>query len=367
VTVSPLVPEGPLRPGLFELASFNVSPSDGFVEWLASENVSLALTMGNMLALIGRDREGGLRVATRPYPTAAGLATDGSRTFYLASGWQLIRFEDALLEGTRDAEGHDRLFMPQKAVTIGALVTYDIAVPATGAPLFTSALCNCVAMPSRRLNFTAVWKPPFVTDLVGEDRCHLTGLALDGAKLAYVTCAAESNVAGGWQDSLNSGGVVVDVEANDVLAKGISLPHSPRIHDGQLYVAAAGDGALLRVDRATGDREVVVQLPGLVRGLDFSGQFAVVGCSKVHEDGPYVGVPIGGLDATGQRNGVTVVDLRTGRAVHELIFEGASGEVFGVSLIRGAAHVGVAEGAGRGWEQLSIGDIEPATRPQGER
>ena len=349
------IPSGPREPGLFELAAFNVTASSGFAEWLAAEDVSLAVTMGNQLVLVGRDLEGDLRIEARPFAGVAGLATVGARTIYMSSGWQLLRLEDALSEGRLDGEGHDRLYLTQTAFTTGLIGVHDIAVPSTGVPLFTSALCNCVATISRRLNFTAVWKPPFISGLVGEDRCHVTGLALDGDELAYVTCAAESDVEGGWRDSGSGDGVVVDVRAGRVLARGLTHPHSPRLHGGKLYVAGAGDGALLEVSRDTGESEVVARMPGLARGLDFAGSFAVVGCSRVPEDGTYASAPIATLPASEQRHSLVVVDLETGAVSHEIVFEAASGEVFGVSALQGSRYGGFAESSGRGREQLSLG------------
>src|SRR5262249_34108010 len=169
---------------------------------------------------------------------------------------------------------------------------YDVAARSEGSPLFTSALCNCVASTSRQLNFTAVWKPAFVSQLAGVDRCHVTGLALEGDELAYVVCAAESDVEGGWRASPAGAGVVIDVKAGEVLARGPPLPHSPRLHQGELYVAGGGDRALLKIGRDDGRVEVVARVPGLARGLDLVRSFAIVGCSTAPEDELHADMPV---------------------------------------------------------------------------
>ena len=55
----------------------------------------------------------------------------------------------------------------------------------------------------------------------------------DGAP-AYVTAVSESDVADGWRDRRTGGGIVIDVRSNEIVGHGLSMPHSPRVHDGRL-------------------------------------------------------------------------------------------------------------------------------------
>ena len=70
------------------------------------------------------------------------------------------------------------------------------------------------------------------------------------------------------------------------------MPHSPRWHDGNLFVLNSGMGRLERVDPATGHREDVAALPGYARGLAFHGDLAFVGLSRIRETAVFGGVPI---------------------------------------------------------------------------
>src|SRR5262249_26260513 len=99
MSVAPGAPSGTPGPGLFALPPFNASASRGFVDWLAEQRVSLAMTLGDHLALVGHDGDE-LRVETRQFGGAAAVAVVGSGTLYVSAGWQLWRLEDALAEGT---------------------------------------------------------------------------------------------------------------------------------------------------------------------------------------------------------------------------------------------------------------------------
>lgn len=342
-------------PGLFELSSSNASASPGFAGWLADEGVAVAFTTGTRLLLAGRDRNDRLRVSEHRFDAAAGLAAASPRTLQLVAHWQLWRLEDALGDGERDDAGHDRLYLPQGATTTGFLGSYDLAVAPDGRPLFTSALCNCVATTSPRLSFTAVWRPPFVSALSGGDRCHMTGLALDGDELAYVTCTAATDAVGGWAtpEAQRDGGVALDARSGETVAAGLSLPHSPRIHGGRLLVAEGGTGELLSIDPATGAREVVVRVPGLARGLALHGRYALLGCSGFPRGTPYGAAPVAERDDL--RHGVYVIDLELGTIAERLELQGASGETIAVAVLRETAHPGLDAANGGLVERLAVG------------
>jgi len=347
-------PAGVPGPGLFEVQPFNAVASEGFAGWLHEQRVAVAVTTGDRLMLVGLDPRGRLRIEELAIDGATGLASDGGRTLWVASRWRLHRFEQALADGETDGAGHDRLFCEQSTRTTGFVGCREVAVAADGTPRFTSTLFNCVAMASTRHHFTAAWRPPFVTAYVGEDRAHLTGLALDRGVLAYATCAAMSDVRDGWRAGLRDGGVVVDARAGEIVARGMSLPSSPRLHDGRLYVTSAGAGELRRIDLADGRAEVVARVPGLARGLAMHGRFAALGCSRAHPEGPYAATAAGALPDERARQAVVIVDLGRGLVVGELELLAASGEVFAVAVLEDTACAVATDAAGGLREQLSI-------------
>src|SRR5207237_1428125 len=83
--------------------------------------------------------------------------------------------------------------------------------------------------------FVPRWRPPFVSALAAEDRCHLNGLAVVGGKPRYVTALGETDAAGGWRTNKPRGGCLIDVPAGEVVARGLCMPDSPRWHAGRRW------------------------------------------------------------------------------------------------------------------------------------
>ena len=149
----------------------------------------------------------------------------------------------------------------------------------------------CLARVSYDFNFAGL-APWFVTDLVPEDRCHLNGIAVCDGRPRYVTALGTTDAAGAWREKKATGGVLIDIESNEIVLSGLAMPHSPRWHDGRLWLLNSGAGELLRADPRQGQADVVCQLPGYLRGLCFRGPYALVGLSKIREKHIFGGLPV---------------------------------------------------------------------------
>ncbi len=198
--------------------------------------------------------------------------------------------------------------------------------------------CLCTLHPDYSL--VPRWRPPFITALAAEDRCHLNGLALAPgavgriANPSYVTALGATDTAGSWRQNKASGGCVVEVPSGAVVARGLCMPHSPRWHDGRLWLLESGTGRLVLIDLADGRRQIVAELPGFARGLAFAGPHAFVGLSKIRETSAMAGVPL--AERRGElKCGVAVVDLRSGQSIALLEFQTAVEEIFDVQLLPG--------------------------------
>jgi uncharacterized protein (TIGR03032 family) len=116
------------------------------------------------------------------------------------------------------------------------------------------------------------------------------------------------------------------------------MPHSPRLRDGQLWLANAGTGELGRVDLAAGRFEPTTFAPGFLRGLAFSGEYAIVGSSKFREGGLYSGLPLDdALAKAGSepKLGIFIVSLASGAIVEWLLVDGPLHELFDVIVLPG--------------------------------
>jgi uncharacterized protein (TIGR03032 family) len=129
-------------------------------------------------------------------------------------------------------------------------------------------------------------------------------------------------------------GAVLDVASGEAVTAGLTMPHSPRWHDGNLFVLNSGLGRLERVELETGHREAVAAVPGYARGLAFQGNLAFVGLSKIRETATFGGTPIAAFHDQ-LKCGVGVVELSTGNTVATLQFDNAVEEIFDVQTLPG--------------------------------
>jgi uncharacterized protein (TIGR03032 family) len=316
-----------------------VTSSRQFPAWLAERRISLAFTtyQAGKLFLLGQQPDGRLSVFERTFNRCMGLWGDG-QTLWMSSLYQLWRFENALAPGEQ-YNGHDRLYVPRVGYTTGDLDIHDLAVDAGGRVVFVNTRFSCLAALSERASFTPLWRPPFVSRLAAEDRCHLNGLAMDQGRPRYVTAVSTSDVTDGWRDRRRDGGVVIDVHSNQVIASGLSMPHSPRVHQGRLWLLQSGTGYLGSIDLAGGTFQPLTFCPGYLRGLAFAGEYAIVGLSGPrHDQKTFGGLALDDeLAAHGAsaRCGLYVIDLRSGDVAHWVRLEGMVSELYDVVVLPG--------------------------------
>lgn len=326
-----------------ESPRLEISASRLFTSWLVEQRASIAFTtyQAGKLFLIGLDESGQLKVFNRTLARVMGLAVH-DQTLWIATLWQLWRFENVLRPGEMH-QAHDRYYVPQVAWTTGDIDVHDVAVDAHGEPVFVSTLFSCLARPDPVYSFRPIWKPPFVTRYAAEDRCHLNGLAMRDGEPAYVTCVGRSDASEGWREHRASGGLVIDVASNDIVCENLSMPHSPRLHQDRLWLLNSGTGEFGFVDREHGRFEPIAFCAGYLRGLSFSGDYAVVGLSRQRENRTFSGLD---LDKRLTDKGVTarcalqVIDLKRGDVVHELRLEGVVQELFDTAILPGVRNPG---------------------------
>jgi len=316
---------------------FDVTTSRQFPEWLAEQGGSIAFTtyQAGKLFLIGLGPEGRLSFFERTFNRCMGLCVDGN-SFWMSTLYQLWRFTNTLEPG-QTAAGYDALFVPRVAWTTGDLDIHDIAVDGDGQVVFANTLFSCLATVDENHSFRPLWKPSFISKLAAEDRCHLNGIAMDKGKPRWVTAISQSDVTDGWRDRRVDGGCVIDAVSGKIVVKGLSMPHSPRVHKGQLYVLDSGTGFLVKVDTKKGKFESVTFCPGYLRGLSFVGDYAIAGLSLPRHrtfTGLKLDENLKKQDAE-PRCGFVVIDLKSGDIVHWLRIGGVIQELYDVVFLPG--------------------------------
>jgi uncharacterized protein (TIGR03032 family) len=321
---------------LARLVFHEVEVSEGFAGWLGEQRVSLAFTNANRLFLVGLRSDGSLSVVEQGFGTCTALAVAGPSTLFLATRYQIWRLENALPPGQVSDEGHDALFIPQTAWTTGLLGVHGLSVGPDGRLVFVNGRFSCLATVSETLNFEPVWRPPFISALVPEDRCRLTGVAVVDGRPAYVTSASQADTADGWRQHRRDGGVVLRLPEGEVLARGLSMPSSPVVSGGRLWLANGGAGEVGLVDVNTGRFDPVTALPGFTRGLAIHGRFAAVGLSRPPWGETIEGLPMEDrLARSGEaaRCGISVLDLESAQVAHSLVLDGVGPDVGDVALL----------------------------------
>jgi uncharacterized protein (TIGR03032 family) len=297
--------------------------------------ISLAVTtyQAGKLVLIRSDG-GVINTHFRAFGKPMGMAVGNGR---LAIGtaqevWE-FRNVPAVARKLEPADKHDACYLPRAAHITGDVQIHEMAY-VDGQVLFVNTRFSCLATHDPEHSFAPVWRPSFVSQLTPDDRCHLNGLGLVGGQPRYVTALGESDSTGGWRENKKDGGVLIDMDSGEIISRGLSMPHSPRWHNGQLWLLESGTGSLGTLDLTDGRYEPIVKLDGFTRGLELIGNLAFIGLSQVRESAVFSGIPITErLQETERTCGVWVVEINSGQVLAFLKFEEAVQEVFAVCAL----------------------------------
>lgn len=313
-----------------------ISVSRGFGNWLIRNNCSLAFSsyQTGQLFLVGMLPNGQVSFHQQNYVRAMGLHATPQR-LYVGSLFQIWRLENVLAPHERANGDFDRLYVPRNAQTTGDIDVHELNVDKAGRVVFVNTKFSCLATMSLTHGFRPLWKPPFISRLAAEDRCHLNGLAMEDGSPAYVTAVSRSDMINGWRDRRHEGGVLIDVRDDRIVTDQLSMPHSPRLTADGIYLLDSGRGQIARVDPKTGAKTDIAFCPGFLRGLAIHNGYAIATVS-LPRDGAFAGLQL--QDELKKRDGepwcgVCIVDLRSGDLVEWIRLNGAIKELFDVTVI----------------------------------
>lgn len=327
-------------------AKTEFSMSAGLLQRLAAIECSIAFTsyQSGLLYMLGRNPAGGARLHQSAMPKPMGLSFDPARGLLLSGGYQIMQMQNVLSAHERVNGTFDACFVPRQIHTTGWLDAHDVARDGDGAPVFVNTRFNCLATVDPQHSFRPIWQPPFISALVDEDRCHLNGLAVDAdGSLAYATAVSRSDTIDGWRDRRADGGVLIDIARDCVVLEGLSMPHSPRMHKGELWLLNSGTGEIGVVTGLDGSAAAKFEprafCPGFLRGLAFHGNLAFVGLSKPRYK-RFEGLALDGRLKESDSEpwcGVQIIDTTTGQCLDWLRIDGAVAELYDVEVLPGMA------------------------------
>ncbi len=313
-----------------------ISGSRQVTSWMAEHRVSLGFStyQTGKKFLIGIQPDGRMSIFERTFNRAMGMWAS-EQTLLLSSLYQLWRFENVIPAG-QNHNGYDRMYVPTVGYNTADIDIHDVVLDKNGEILFVNTLFGCLAKPSMTHSFEPVWKPPFISKLAAEDRCHMNGLAMKDGSPKYVSIVGKSDVADGWRDHRSNGGIIMDVETEEIVASGMSMPHSPRWYNDTLYVLNSGTGEFGRIDLDKGAFEPITFCPGYLRGMAFHKNYAIVGTSKSRENKTFTGLALDDKLAqkgTEAKCMLHIIDLNSGDVVHWIKMEGIVQELYDVVSI----------------------------------
>jgi uncharacterized protein (TIGR03032 family) len=314
---------------------FSSSHTASFPELLAQTLSSVLVTTykSGHAILLRADADRKLNTEFASYRRPMGIAQAGSR-LALGTDTTVINYSNtpSLAQHLQPADVNDAVFTTRSTINTGDIAIHEMAF--AGEELWVvNTRFSCLCTLDVNYSFEPRWRPEWISELAGEDRCHLNGLAMRDGRPRYVTALAQTDTAHGWREKKGVAGLIVDIDDNTIITSGLAMPHSPRWHDGTIWFLESGKGALSRVDMASGEVTTVATLPGFTRGLAFIGPYALVGLSQVRES-VFSELPV--TETTAERNcGVWIVDTRTGETAGFVKFEGVVQEIFDLQVLPG--------------------------------
>lgn len=279
----------------------------------------------------GRER---LSMLMRVFPRPTGMAL-GKNRLAICCQHLLWIFNTAtnVQDMSGNKEPNDVWFVPRRAFVLGDILAHEMALIDDEYHIVNTRF-STICKPSEQWSFENVWKPKFISKTVPEDRCHLNGMACEVGKIRYVSALAETDQAEGWREKKIDGGILMDYDSGEIVARGFCMPHSPRLYMNRLWILDSGRGMLKIVDPSSSQVTEVREFPGYLRGLAFFEQFAFIGLCKIREKSTFGGLPI----EEKHQNlpcAIHIVNLKTGQNEGFIEFTKGIEEIFDIHVLAG--------------------------------
>ncbi len=254
----------------------------------------------------------------------------------VGSGVQVIDYFNMPMAAPKvpPLDTHDQAFLPRRLHYTGDIDIHEMGFSAENELWIVNTKMSCLGTLDLQYSFVPKWRPPFITGYDLTDRCHLNGLAMRDGQPKYVSSLGVSDEPAGWRNNKAFGGMIMDIDTNEFITQGLSMPHSPRWYRDKLWVLESGAGQLITIDPSSGDKTVVAEVPGFCRGIDFIERYALIGLSQVRETAVFAGLPLTEREQD-RKCGVWIVDIESGQTAGYLVFAEGVQEIFSVQVVPG--------------------------------
>jgi uncharacterized protein (TIGR03032 family) len=225
---------------------------------------------------------------------------------------------------------YDALYFPRCTFHVGQLDIHDLSWGETGL-YAVNTLFSCIIRIDDQFNFVPYWIPPFITKLTSEDKCHLNGMVMVDGKPKYATAFNHGDSFQSWRDEVASGGILIDVETNEILFSNLRMPHSPRMIGGELYILHSATGELVRLDPVKRTLDVIAVIDGFVRGMAYYKDFLFIGLSRLRQNSStFSKLEIAGKS---RQAGIVIIHLPTASRYGEIWYNASVDEIYDIQVL----------------------------------
>ncbi|MEL6591680.1 MAG: TIGR03032 family protein [Bacteroidota bacterium] len=276
----------------------------------------------------------------RSFDTPMGIALQGGKMAVATKHEVLVLADSPELAAhyPRQPQTYDALYMPRASYFTGQIDIHDLDYGTDGLYAVNTSF-SCLIKIDDNYSFTPVWKPPFISQLASEDRCHLNGMVMQDGKPRYASAFGAVDQLQGWRSGVTTDGILMDVQSNEIVMQNLPMPHSPRIWNGQLLALFSATGQLARLDVEANRYEVICDLKAFVRGMAFCGDYAFIGVSRLRQNSStFAHLKIAEL---ADYAGIIIVHLPTGARVGEIRYLSSVDEIYDVQVLPGVQRPGI--------------------------
>ena len=146
------------------------------------------------------------------FPRPMGLAVSDQR-IAVATREEVVVLTNTSVEESTESQHFDSealmgavesAYVPEKTYFSGEVDTHDLAWGKDGLWAINTLLSS-MALVDDGSGLESKWRPPFVSDIAPEDRCHLNSMAMVDGQPEYVTAFGEVDTFEGWRENKTSG------------------------------------------------------------------------------------------------------------------------------------------------------------------
>lgn len=343
------------------LPPYTCTCSPNIPELLLGLNISLILStyQAGKVIFLSAAEDDKLIQLPRNFDTPMGIALAGNKLAIASKNEITVLCNSPEMAANYPAKPntYDAIFLLRASYYTGHLSLHDMYY-VDNKIMATNTLFSCISMIDNEYSFTPIWKPTFIKEYSPDDFCNLNGLAIDKTGPRYATAlGGKSNERQGWGENKMTGGVLIDINSDEIILENLQMPHSPRIYNDKLYFLNSAAGELCAVDTEKGTYGVIANLGGYERGMDKYEDYLFIGVSKLrHQSKVFGDLPI----AKSSFAGIVIVYLPTGSIVGHIRYETSVEEIYDVKVLPGYLRPGIVsmeKEAGRSAITSPVGDF----------